>query len=231
MNARFTIRITTLLLPHLSRSGPSLVLNISSLAQLGIPYITPYAGSKGFISSFSKSLTRECAAERMPVAVFNLLVGDVRSANNADLVAAAESSLLRSMPSSRRYAEAVLDRAGLFGAWWGNGVEVTPFPAHKFAVAVARDLMPGWIFTRIVTAETWKNRVELDGWDGVTLLGDRIREGEGVGLLDELEGKGKGKGGGEEKKGETRVDAEGDVVVEEESSTPKGGYSLRRRRD
>ena len=92
--------------------------------------------------------------------------------------------------------------------------------------------MPGWIFTRIVTAETWKNRVELDGWDGVTLLGDRIREGEGVGLLDELEGKGKGKGGGEEKKGETRADAEGDVVVvEEENSTPKGGYSLRRRRD
>ena len=36
MNARFTLWITSLLMPQLALHGPSLILNVSSLSQLGI---------------------------------------------------------------------------------------------------------------------------------------------------------------------------------------------------
>ncbi|KAK2006194.1 short chain dehydrogenase, partial [Colletotrichum eremochloae] len=60
LNARFMARLTRLMLPALARNGPSLVLNVGSTTA-GSAAV--YSGAKAFVASFSRSLTREMAAE------------------------------------------------------------------------------------------------------------------------------------------------------------------------
>ena len=139
-----------------------------------IAYVTPYSASKGFLSSFSLALNLECVAERLPISVHNLLVGDVA----ASAYEQSSHASWRPMPSSREYAKSVLDRAGLFGSWWHDGVEVIPYPWHQLTVTIVRDLMPDAMFRYILKTEIWKNRTATDGWDGVTFLGDQIKNGE-----------------------------------------------------
>lgn len=106
-NARFMAQITRVLLPVLSegpgRSG--LVLNVSSLSQYGLPYISVYSASKGFVDSFTKALEAECSAEGCGVDVMALRVGQVRTAGYD-----VESNLF--VPEARTLAKAGLDRVG-----------------------------------------------------------------------------------------------------------------------
>lgn len=106
-NARFMAHITRVLLPVLSegpgRSG--LVLNVSSLSQYGLPYISVYSATKGFVDSFTKALEAECNAEGCGVDVMALRVGQV-STPGFDV----ESNLF--VPEARTLAKAGLDRVG-----------------------------------------------------------------------------------------------------------------------
>ncbi|KAF2725706.1 NAD(P)-binding protein [Polychaeton citri CBS 116435] len=80
VNARFTTHLTASLLPALKRNEPSLVLNCGSLAGVtGMPYLVPYASTKGFIAAFSKSLKAEMegAGQGKGVEVLGLLIGSV----------------------------------------------------------------------------------------------------------------------------------------------------------
>lgn len=106
-NARFMAQITRVLLPLLSegpgRSG--LVLNVSSLSQYGLPYISVYSATKGFVDSFTKALEAECSAEGCGVDVMALRVGQVRTPGYD-----VESNLF--VPEARTLAKAGLDRVG-----------------------------------------------------------------------------------------------------------------------
>lgn len=105
LNARFLARITRLVLPFLPRKSPSLIMNVSSGADVGMPWIVIYSGTKGFVTSFSKALAREMKMEGLPVEVVALTMGDVQSGSNT-------TPLSWKAPSSRGFARATLDRIG-----------------------------------------------------------------------------------------------------------------------
>lgn len=108
VNAHFMTQITRLLLPRLSAGGPrapSLVLNISSLAAAGFPYVSVYASCKAFINAFTCALHAEMRAESKSVTVLGIVCGNVQSEGHR-LV---EGWLI---PTSRGMARAALRRVG-----------------------------------------------------------------------------------------------------------------------
>jgi short-subunit dehydrogenase len=80
VNVRFPTRLTTALLPILTKSddAPTLVLNISSIAAIAsLPYTVVYNATKAFNLSFSSSLAAEMKTEEHDVQVLGLIVGSV----------------------------------------------------------------------------------------------------------------------------------------------------------
>ncbi|KAJ5681186.1 hypothetical protein N7536_012325 [Penicillium majusculum] len=104
-NATFAIQITRVLAAQLEENAPGLVMNVSSLAAFGLPYISIYSSTKGFVDSFTKSLRAEFAAEGKKVEVMGLRVAEVRT-SGYDV----KSSLF--IPEARVLAAAALDRVG-----------------------------------------------------------------------------------------------------------------------
>jgi len=105
LNARFLARITRLVLPLLPRNSPSLIMNVSSGANIGVPWLVIYGATKGFVTSFIKALAREMKMEGLPVKVVSLTLGDVRSGSNI-------TPLSWRTPTSRAFAKVTLDRIG-----------------------------------------------------------------------------------------------------------------------
>lgn len=117
-NITFMTQVTRALLPVLEKNGPSLVMNISSLASYGIPFIPVYSGSKGFVDSFSHSLRAEMKADKKDVEVLCVRVGSVKSQGN-------DVELSLSTPDSRTMAAAALNRVGSGGmvvGYWGHAI-------------------------------------------------------------------------------------------------------------
>lgn len=118
-NATFMTQITRVLLPVLEKNGPSLILNVSSIAAYGMPFIPVYSGTKGFVESFSRALDAEVKARGQDVEVLAIRVGSVRSQSND-----VDVGLL--VPDSRTMAAASLERVGcglplIFG-YWGHAI-------------------------------------------------------------------------------------------------------------
>jgi 17beta-estradiol 17-dehydrogenase / very-long-chain 3-oxoacyl-CoA reductase len=105
LNVRFGVHLTRLLLPTLEQNSPSLVLNISSAASLGLAYLAPYSGSKGFVQSFTSALKAEFLLANKNVDAIGIIVGNVRSNGN-------KVDLNFFTPTSRTMAKAALDRVG-----------------------------------------------------------------------------------------------------------------------
>lgn len=80
LNVRFMMHLTTALLPVLKRNEPALVMSIGSMAEEGSPYLSLYAGAKGFVTSWSKGLGREMRAEGRDVEVLGIRTGKVTGA-------------------------------------------------------------------------------------------------------------------------------------------------------
>ncbi|KAJ5131501.1 Short-chain dehydrogenase/reductase SDR [Penicillium bovifimosum] len=104
-NAAFAIQITRVLVRLLEESDAGLVLNVSSLAAFGMPYLSAYAASKGFVDSFTKSLRAEFKAEGKKVEVMGLRVAEVSTAGYD-----VKKTLF--VPEGRVLAAAALDRVG-----------------------------------------------------------------------------------------------------------------------
>ncbi|KAJ5241530.1 uncharacterized protein N7469_003121 [Penicillium citrinum] len=105
MNAGFMAQITRVLLPLLETGDGGVVLNVSSISAVGMPYISIYAATKGFVDSFTKALEAECKAERRKVEILGLRVGQVKTAG-FDI----EAGLF--VPDGRTLASAGLNRVG-----------------------------------------------------------------------------------------------------------------------
>lgn len=107
LNAVFPVQVTSVVLPLLFRhEGPSLIVNIGSIADMGAPWLTTYAGSKAFNMGWSKGLQVEMDAERRDVEVLGIAVGKVTAVTHCK----EEVSLF--VPDSRTFASAALDRVG-----------------------------------------------------------------------------------------------------------------------
>lgn len=118
-NATFMAQLTRVLLPVLEKNGPSLVLNVSSIAAYGMPFVPVYSATKGFVDSFSRALDAEVKARGQDVEVLAIRVGSVRSQSN-------DVDVGLMVPDSRTMAAASLERIGcglplIFG-YWGHAI-------------------------------------------------------------------------------------------------------------
>jgi short-subunit dehydrogenase len=124
VNARFATQLTRALLPNLERNEPSLIMNLSSTSALGLPYLSVYSGSKGYIESFTKALNTEMKAEGKDIDVIGIKVGSVQSAGN-------DVQLGFFIPTSRQMASASLNRVGcgraLISAYWPHFLQTLGF--------------------------------------------------------------------------------------------------------
>lgn len=138
VNARFPAQLTRALLPKLSRpEGPTLIMNIGSLADSGVPYATVYGGSKAFNMAMSSSLAVEVKVEAKDIEVLAIPIGRVTDcAHNEE-----PSSFFT--PTARTMARACVDRVGC-----GRPV-VVGYIGHamqKFLI----DLLPVFVFEMLV---------------------------------------------------------------------------------
>lgn len=145
INARFPAQLTKALLPKLTRpDGPTLIMNIGSLADSGVPYATVYGGSKAFNMAMSTSLAVEIKAEGKNIEVLAIPVGRV-----TDVAHSKEPSSFFT-PTARTMAKACVDRVGC-----GRRV-VVGYVGHamqKFLI----DQMP-WIVYEMLVVPTMRDR-------------------------------------------------------------------------
>lgn len=149
VNARFPAQLSKTLLPKLTRTdGPTLIMNIGSLADSGVPYATVYGGSKAFNMAMSSSLAVEVKAEGKNIEVLAIPVGRVTD------VAHNKEPASFFTPTARTMARACVDRVGC-----GRQV-VVGYVGHamqKFLI----DQSPSIVFEMLVVP-TMKDRNEKE---------------------------------------------------------------------
>lgn len=133
-NATFTIQITRVLARQLEENAPSLVLNVSSVSAFGLPYISAYCATKGFVDSFTKSLRAEFQAEGKAVNVMGLRIAEVKTAGY-DI----KSTLF--VPDGRIMAAAGLDRVGC-------GEEVVLAYFWHWLQGLSFEILPRWLMLK-----------------------------------------------------------------------------------
>ncbi|RDL33259.1 Uncharacterized protein BP5553_08698 [Venustampulla echinocandica] len=142
-NITFMTHLTYLLLPTFSSATPSLILNIGSVAELAMPYLTVYSATKSYMSTFSKALDAEMRAEGKGVRVECMVLGDVDTP-----VHPMERSL--SVLSAEEAAGWVLERAGGIGMWGGENIGA-PYWFHGVLWWACR-AQPWWALRAGITA-------------------------------------------------------------------------------
>ncbi|KAH8701354.1 hypothetical protein GQ44DRAFT_717786 [Phaeosphaeriaceae sp. PMI808] len=153
MNARFMTHLTRLMLPHLtSNAHPrSLILNITSAARFGLPYLSMYSATKAYVSGFSHALTRELKMFKQPIDCLLIVPADVVSDGNCIGVAPGS-------PHAEEYARCVLDRVD--GAVAQGRLEISPHWKH----AVELWLL-GWLPESVAGPEASKvSKLKRDVW-------------------------------------------------------------------
>jgi 17beta-estradiol 17-dehydrogenase / very-long-chain 3-oxoacyl-CoA reductase len=162
-NNRFMARLTTLMLPLLTKKeggGRSLILNISSAAYVGMPYLLMYGATKGFINSFSTGLARELCSPTTPetnhIDVLAIIPGEVHSQGNAHGVSASE-------PTSDVFAECIVRKAE--NAVQRHKRELRPWMMHDFQGWML-SILPEGIKTReLGKASEYKKGVFNEAWE------------------------------------------------------------------
>lgn len=138
-NAIFMSQVTRVLMPLLVEAPCGLVLNVSSIASYGFPYLSVYSATKGYVDSFTRALEAECSVEKPGAKVMGLRVGQVKTAG----LDVAESLFV---PSARRMARAGLNRVGcgktiVWGYFW------------HWIQGLWFGVLPRWVLMRITTAK------------------------------------------------------------------------------
>jgi 17beta-estradiol 17-dehydrogenase / very-long-chain 3-oxoacyl-CoA reductase len=130
LNARFMAHLTTRMLPvlqaarvHEDPSRRSLILNLSSGANIGLPYQVMYSSTKAFNSAFSVGLSRDLKADPnfSHVDVLGITAGDVESQNNI-------AGLTKGSPDSEAYGTYIVEKVD--GAIRRGLMEMTPYWPH-----------------------------------------------------------------------------------------------------
>lgn len=149
VNARFPAQLTRSLMSRLAKTdGPTLIMNICSLADSCVPYATVYGGSKAFNMAMSSSLAVEVETEGKHIEVLAIPVGRV-----TDVAHSKEPSSFFT-PTARIMAKACVDRVGC-----GRRVVIghVGHAMQKFVI----DLFPSIVFEMLVVP-TMKARKEKE---------------------------------------------------------------------
>lgn len=136
-NAVFMTQITRVLLPLLGEAGAGVVMNISSTSSFGMPYISVYCATKGFVDSFTYALAAECRVQRPNVEVLGLRSSAVKTAGF-------DIPETRFTPSARNLAAGALNRVGC------GKVIVWAYFWH-WVQGISFDFMPRWLMLKIST--------------------------------------------------------------------------------
>lgn len=162
LNAVLMTHVTRLLLPTLAANGPSLIFNMSSGAQEGVPGVPIYSATKSYVSALTKSVHRECKAAGMPVDVISIVPGEVTSQSN-------RPARGFGVIDARPYAQIVMRRAPAAAA---RGVMVfSPYWAHAVAFWFMR-LLPEPVLLRAFVALV----VRDGGGPGVVRDGHQVQK-------------------------------------------------------
>ncbi|KAL7930823.1 short chain dehydrogenase/reductase [Trichoderma chlorosporum] len=138
VNALFPLHLTRALLPQLAQSSPALVMNISSLADAGLPLLASYGSSKAFLMTLTRTINLEMAfSDKADVECLGVRVGNVTGVSHNKEAA----SLFT--PGSDTMARAALDRAG------HGHVVVTGHWAHALQEAGV-NMMPQFLANRVM---------------------------------------------------------------------------------
>lgn len=116
------------------------MINLSSASRMGMPGLAAYSACKGFVLTLSKSTAREMRAARQPVDILAVVPGDVESQSNA-------VALTPGAPSSRRFAQAVMDRAPR--AVRLGRLEMTPWWLHAVQIGLL-EALPEWLSQKLI---------------------------------------------------------------------------------
>lgn len=138
LNAVFPLVLQSKLLPQLMRNSPSLIINISSLSDNGLPMLASYASSKTFLNTLSRIISHERTLQGGPggdVEVFAARVGETTATSSNSHPA----SLFE--PDARTVARAVLARVGC-----GRPAVVADLPNALLQALLG--LMPGFLRDR-----------------------------------------------------------------------------------
>jgi 17beta-estradiol 17-dehydrogenase / very-long-chain 3-oxoacyl-CoA reductase len=152
LNARFMTHLTRLVLPILkiNASPRSLVINISSVGRLGMPYLSIYSATKAYNAAFSASLTREFRIFNTPIDCLAIVPGEVHTDGQRF---AAPS------PSAKRFASAIVSCVD--EAVRRKLVECTPYWLHALQF-IALEWLPEDVLTRESVKTTEKIIVGLE---------------------------------------------------------------------
>jgi short-subunit dehydrogenase len=135
LNAVFMTQLSRVLMPVLGGNGvPGLVLNVSSVAAIGLPYITVYSGAKGYVESFTGALSAEMKAEGKNIEVMALKSAEVQS-GGYDI----PTSLF--VPTARTLASAGLNRVGC-------GREIVWAYFWHWVQGISMDVLPRWVLMK-----------------------------------------------------------------------------------
>ena len=116
INNRFATQLTSAILPQLLSHQPSLIMNVGSAADIGMPRVSIYSGAKCFVKGWTLALAREMKAENRDVEVICVNLIMVTS------VSFRKDPSTFFLPTARTFASACLDRVGcgelyLMGYW------------------------------------------------------------------------------------------------------------------
>jgi 17beta-estradiol 17-dehydrogenase / very-long-chain 3-oxoacyl-CoA reductase len=162
-NSRFMARLTTLILPLLTKKeggGRSLIVNISSAAYVGMPYLIMYSATKGFINSFTTGLARELCSPNTPetnhIDALIIIPGEVHSQGNSHGVSHSE-------PTCDVFAECIVRKAD--NAVKRNKRELRPWMKHDFQDWMLSLFPEGFRTREIRKALEYKKYVFNKAWE------------------------------------------------------------------
>ncbi|PGG98253.1 hypothetical protein GX51_06901 [Blastomyces parvus] len=135
VNMRFMTQLSRVLLPLLERNSPALIINISSITSIGMPYLTVYAATKAYIQSLTNGLNMELKAEGKNIDVMSMIIASTQTAGNP-------RKLSFFIPTPDKIARSSLARVGC------GRVSVTPYWRHwlqKLTLDILPEKMMEWL--------------------------------------------------------------------------------------
>lgn len=135
-NIVFMTHLTRNLLPTLSSNAPSTIVNVGSLAELAMPYLTVYSATKAYASTITKALDAEMRAEGLDVKVECMMFGDIDTPGHP-----MKQSL--SVLGAEQAAKCTLDRGGSMG-YLGLEPVGAPYWFHGLLLWLCR-AQPWWM--------------------------------------------------------------------------------------
>ncbi|KAK3693271.1 short chain dehydrogenase/reductase [Podospora appendiculata] len=132
LNALFPTLLVGTLLPTLVQNSPALLMSTGSITDAGVPLVSAYSASKGYLKTLAESLAREVKMAGWDIEVLHLRVGMVTG------VAGNKRKPSMFMPRAPVFAKAVLARVGCGSPvvipYWGHALQTVPL-----------GFMPSWL--------------------------------------------------------------------------------------